>query len=93
MCQKLVTRSCPHLSRLHLGVDTIELLRKSLFLTHIERNEVSPLAADCNVLIEELELAVSLALIFVNSLLCHTWKLVPPHMISFTRLPFFLVQH
>ena len=46
--------------------------------------------ADCNILIEELELSASLALILVNSLLCHIWKLVPPdvtHVISFTRLP------
>ena len=74
----------------------IELPCKSQFSTRSEGAEASSLAdrfiADCNVLIEELEQSVSLALILANLLLCHIWKLVPPdvtHVISFARLPLF----
>ena len=87
-----VTRSCPHPSRFHLGVDTIELPCKSQFSTCSEGTEWPPLA-DCNVQIEELELSVrNASLEPANLLLYHIWKLVPPdvtHVISFTRLPLF----
>ena len=89
---KPVTQSCPCLSQFHLGVDTI--VQITVFDSYRRGWRISTcrFIAYCNVLIKELELSASLALILVNSLLCYIWKLVPPditHVISFTRLPLF----
>ena len=92
-----VTRSCPHLSQFHLGMDTIKLPQITVFDSYRRGRSVSAcrFIADCNMLIEEFELSTSLALILVNTcmsehaIMPYIWKSVTPdvtHVINFTRL-------